>query len=353
MRLSICIPTYNFGRFIGETLDSILSQAQEGVEVLVVDGGSTDETPDVVAGRKARFPGLRYERLASRGGIDADLARTLALAHGERCWLFSADDRMRPGALARALEVCSLAPHADVLLCKHAECTFDMRVLHEHPVLRSDEPWEADLGQRRQRLDWLERAVTTEALFSFMGSLIVRRSTWLSVEPFDAFFGSCWAHVARLLTVAERRGSLRVRFTGEVWLDRRGDNDSFSAGGRIRRMALSIDGLLDIAERFFGAGSAETRQVARLLQKELPLPLFLQARQLARRSPERESEEELRRLLCRLYAGDDVRSRAVRSAGTLTPVALTGPVSRAYALAGRLKARARGLRPVRASRAVP
>jgi len=47
-RLSICIPTYNFGRFIGETLDSILPQATEDVEVTVVDGASTDNTADIV-----------------------------------------------------------------------------------------------------------------------------------------------------------------------------------------------------------------------------------------------------------------------------------------------------------------
>lgn len=48
-KLSICIATYNRGKFIGETLDSILVQMEPGVELLVVDGASPDNTPEVMA----------------------------------------------------------------------------------------------------------------------------------------------------------------------------------------------------------------------------------------------------------------------------------------------------------------
>ena len=48
IRLSICIPTYNFGEFIGATLQSIIKQATDEVEIVVVDGASTDNTAEVV-----------------------------------------------------------------------------------------------------------------------------------------------------------------------------------------------------------------------------------------------------------------------------------------------------------------
>ncbi len=60
IRLSVCIPTYNFGRFIGETLDSIVRQATEEIEIVVLDGGSTDNTTEVVEGFRDTFPRLRY-----------------------------------------------------------------------------------------------------------------------------------------------------------------------------------------------------------------------------------------------------------------------------------------------------
>ena len=48
IRLSVCIPTYNFGEFIGETLESIVGQATDEVDIIIVDGASTDNTEQVV-----------------------------------------------------------------------------------------------------------------------------------------------------------------------------------------------------------------------------------------------------------------------------------------------------------------
>ena len=133
-RLSICIPVFNFGSFLGETLDSILSQTTNDIEVLIVDGASTDNTQEVVAARTATSPQLRYVRLEKRGGIDADLAASVALARGEYCWLFSGDDIMRPHAIQRALEwLCS---NHDVYICKHTICDKSMRFLRDYAIIR-------------------------------------------------------------------------------------------------------------------------------------------------------------------------------------------------------------------------
>jgi len=47
-RLSICIATRNRADFISETLDSIVGQIETGVEIVIVDGASSDETPKVL-----------------------------------------------------------------------------------------------------------------------------------------------------------------------------------------------------------------------------------------------------------------------------------------------------------------
>ena len=46
--VSICIPTLNRGDFISETLDSITSQITNDIEIIILDGGSTDNTKEVV-----------------------------------------------------------------------------------------------------------------------------------------------------------------------------------------------------------------------------------------------------------------------------------------------------------------
>jgi abequosyltransferase len=58
--LSICVPTYNFGKFIGDTLKSILCQTADGVEINVLDGASTDNTSDIVRQFQANYPNLKY-----------------------------------------------------------------------------------------------------------------------------------------------------------------------------------------------------------------------------------------------------------------------------------------------------
>ena len=55
-KLSVCIPVYNFGSFLGQTLDSILLQLTNDVEVLVVDGASTDNTSQTMVQWMARYP---------------------------------------------------------------------------------------------------------------------------------------------------------------------------------------------------------------------------------------------------------------------------------------------------------
>ena len=61
MRISVITATYNSGRTIGDTLESVLRQTYSDVELIVVDGASRDDTMDVVRRYEPRFGGrLRW-----------------------------------------------------------------------------------------------------------------------------------------------------------------------------------------------------------------------------------------------------------------------------------------------------
>ncbi len=96
--LSICIATYNRADYIGQTLDSIIPQLDDDVELLVVDGASTDNTEAIV--RKYTDPRIRYVRLPVKGGVDQDYCKAVELARGEFCWFFTDDDILKPGAIS-------------------------------------------------------------------------------------------------------------------------------------------------------------------------------------------------------------------------------------------------------------
>ncbi len=55
------MPTYNFGRFIGETLNSIIPQLTDQIEIIIVDGASTDNTADVVRSFQKNYPQIQYQ----------------------------------------------------------------------------------------------------------------------------------------------------------------------------------------------------------------------------------------------------------------------------------------------------
>ncbi len=304
IRLSICMPTYNFGAFIGETLDSIAPQLRSGVEVVVLDGGSTDNTQQVVAEFCRRHPAIRYFRQDSRGGIDRDMARSVDLARGDYCWLFSSDDIMKPGALARMW--AEIDSGLDVYLCGLTLCDREMGRIMEHPV--STAPWGSvfQLKNPRDRREYFESAQTTTAFFSFMGSLAFRRSRWMERELEDAYVGSCWAHVVRFLRMIP--DGLMLKYIGESLQDKRGDNDSFMDKGVLHRYALAIDGYHRIAADVFSPHSFEARHMRRVIENEFPLSVMFFTRVHCRDQGRPSDIPELDRLVKKVYGDLTIRN---------------------------------------------
>jgi len=109
MLLSICIPTLNRAAFIGMTLDSIIPQLTDDVEVVIVDGGSQDGTAEIVASRAKSCPSIRYHMSQhvtdgapkpSNAGFDRDCDYCVSLARGRYCWILPDDDLLVPDAIA-------------------------------------------------------------------------------------------------------------------------------------------------------------------------------------------------------------------------------------------------------------
>ncbi len=274
--LSICIPVYNFGAFLGATLESIIPQATEGVEILVVDGASTDNTPDVVRAFQRRCAQLVYHRLEKRGGIDRDMARSVELAHGEYCWLFGGDDIMAPGSVADILE--QLREGHDLYLCESILCRADMTPVGKHNLLAADHEQVFDLRDPVIRADYFSRARNTAAFFSFCSSLVVKKSRWDAVEMDDQFVGSYWDHVARLFRMIP--DGLRVKYLPTPHLYKRGENDSFLDQGLVNRYRITIEGFDRISRAFFPQGSPEDFHIRRAMNAEHNLKGLLDAKLL-------------------------------------------------------------------------
>jgi glycosyltransferase involved in cell wall biosynthesis len=105
--VSVVIPCFNYGRFLPEAVDSVLSQGVTDLEVIIVDDGSTDETPEVVA--RLTDPRIRAYRFQN-GGNSAARNHGIELARGEFLAFLDADDRWLPGKLERQLALLEAEP---------------------------------------------------------------------------------------------------------------------------------------------------------------------------------------------------------------------------------------------------
>ncbi|MBT8336309.1 MAG: glycosyltransferase [Gemmatimonadetes bacterium] len=112
MTVTCVIPVYNGARYLGEALDSVLDQGVDGLEVVVVDDGSTDDTPSVLDGYGDRLRVIRQDN----AGPAAARNRGVEAAGGAFVCFQDADDLWAPGRLQRQLAVFEELPDTDLCL---------------------------------------------------------------------------------------------------------------------------------------------------------------------------------------------------------------------------------------------
>lgn len=248
VRLSICIPTYNFGEFIGETLQSIISQAADDVEIVVVDGASTDNTTEVVQGFQRYFSRLTYHRLEKKGGVDKDLALTVELARGEYCWLMSSDDVLKPGAIQRVLQ--EIKSGYDIYLCNRMECDRNLTPMRGRLWLtKNTDDRVFHFTNKEEFIYYFDLSRSIGALFSYISTIIVRRSIWNGIANDEKFTGSNYAHVSRLFSILQKGGVLK--YVRQPLVLCRGDNDSFMEKGFVHRFLIDFIGYQLLASILF------------------------------------------------------------------------------------------------------
>src|SRR5690349_4778697 len=98
MRFSICVPNFNYGRYLGETIGSVLSQSESDFEVLISDNASTDNSVEVV--RSLNDPRVKLSVNRWNVGFAGNLDKAARNATGDFMIMLSSDDVMEPEALA-------------------------------------------------------------------------------------------------------------------------------------------------------------------------------------------------------------------------------------------------------------
>lgn len=268
IKLSICIPTYNRAQFIGGTLESIVSQTDDSIEVVIVDGASTDNTTKVVQRCQQKFKNLVYYRGEKNEGVNRDMAKTIELARGGYCWMLSDDDALKPGAIKRILQ--EIESGYEIYLCNVTVCDLYMRPLRERFWLsREVKDRVFNLHDKKELIEYCNRANSIGALFSYMSSIVLRREEWNKTGYNYDFDQTAYALASSLLSFIKRRCRLKyIRSSLVLW---RNDNESFqNAGGLVKRFLLDFDGYLQLADKYLSDDRKVMDSFLKVMTREHP-----------------------------------------------------------------------------------
>lgn len=110
--VSVLIDNFNYGRFLGAALDSVLAQSYPVREIVIADDGSTDDSCQVAQRYAARYGNIRLVRKANGGQASAFNA-AFANSTGEIVCLLDSDDVWSPRKIARVVEIFSAMPEVE------------------------------------------------------------------------------------------------------------------------------------------------------------------------------------------------------------------------------------------------
>lgn len=125
-RVSVCIPSYNYARYLPDAVGSVLAQTFTDYELIIVDNRSTDNTEEVVAGFVRSGVPLRFHRNDRNLGQAGNFNRCIELARGQYIQILCADDTLEPTCLAKL--AAALDGHPSASLAGAARFIVDERL---------------------------------------------------------------------------------------------------------------------------------------------------------------------------------------------------------------------------------
>jgi glycosyltransferase involved in cell wall biosynthesis len=130
--VTIVTPTYNQSAYLAETIDSVLAQDYPRLEYIVLDDGSTDDTPAVLARYDGKIQHQRHDNI----GQSSTLNRGWAMARGSLIGYLSSDDLLEPGAISHL--VTALQTHPDAVVAYGDFKLIDAKGRHFRDVKAED-----------------------------------------------------------------------------------------------------------------------------------------------------------------------------------------------------------------------
>lgn len=198
-QIAVVIPSYNHGRFLKQTIESVLQEQAVALELIIIDDGSTDDSWAIITSFADKDPRVRAFQQENQGA-HAAINRGLALATGEFLAILNSDDQYSAGRLATLV---SLAEEQDLDFVATG-----LQLIDGEGAAINDHPWLAEYQRMVARADedgvWaalLERNVTVSTSNFFM-----RHRLYEQLGPIRPYqYNMDWDYVLRAYLAAPTR----------------------------------------------------------------------------------------------------------------------------------------------------
>jgi len=170
--VSVIIPTFDRAPWVGEAIASVLAQTYSHLELIVVDDGSHDATPEAV---KAFGPVLTYI-WQPHAGVSAARNHGVEMTRGELVAFLDSDDLWLPGKIAAQVTLLQQQPHTHACYTDEIWIRHGVRVNPKH-IHQKHSGWLFELS--------LPRCIISPS------SIVLRRSLWDQLEGFDERLPAC------------------------------------------------------------------------------------------------------------------------------------------------------------------
>lgn len=133
--ISVIIPCYNLAGYTKRCIDSVLSQTHQNLEVIAIDDGSSDQTPEILAGYAAKDPRVVFIRQENAGaGAAANLG--IEIARGDFLAFVDNDDWIEHDMYEK-LQQALVSNHADMAICNF-NLVYEREIHHCYSPMRSE-----------------------------------------------------------------------------------------------------------------------------------------------------------------------------------------------------------------------
>ena len=200
--VSVCIPTFDRGRYIEAAVSSAIAQTYERLEIIVIDDASRDDTVELVSA--CDDSRIRLERNHRRLGQNANRNRALLMARGELIKFLDSDDLLDTRCVAKMVEIFADDPTVGLVSSRR-------RIAFEGPGTEASEAWLARFGDVHTNFAAIERVNDGRALLA----------EWLAAGLHDNWIGEPSAVMVRrdhLLASGGFSLYVRQRIDSDLWM---------------------------------------------------------------------------------------------------------------------------------------